>query len=126
MDACSIDHVQIAIPVGSEPEARRFFGEVLGLAEIPKPPALAKRGGLWFQLENAQLHLGVDPDFRPARKAHVGLTVANLDAVAARCTASGFLPRVDDALDARRRLFVDDPFGNRVEVLERRVQARSS
>jgi catechol 2,3-dioxygenase-like lactoylglutathione lyase family enzyme len=112
-----IDHVQIAMPRGEESRARRFYGEVLGLTEISKPPALAGRGGAWFELGESQLHLGVDPDFRPAKKAHVGFEVSELDAMAARCQAAGYETRVDDKLD-RRRFFVDDPFGNRVEIIE--------
>ena len=75
MNVLRINHVQVAMPRGLEDEARRFYGDVLGLREIPKPPALAARGGAWFELGDAQLHLGVDPEFRPARKAHVAFDV---------------------------------------------------
>jgi catechol 2,3-dioxygenase-like lactoylglutathione lyase family enzyme len=113
-----IDHVQIAIPVGGEAQARGFYTGVLGLVEIPKPPVLATRGGLWFQLADVQLHLGADPAFAPARKAHVGLEATEFNTLAARCEAAGFALRIDSALEGRHRFFIDDPFGNRVEVLE--------
>ena len=113
-----IDHVQLAMPRAEEAAARRFYGEVLGLREIPKPQALAGRGGVWFELGDTQLHLGVDPDFRPAKKAHVGFEVSDLDAIAGRCRAAGHETRADDNLPHRRRFFVDDAFGNRLELIE--------
>lgn len=113
-----INHVQLAIPCGLEDQARRFYGEVLGLREIPKPPALAARGGAWFELGDTQLHLGVDPEFRPAKKAHVAFDVEDLDVVAARCRDAGYAPRPDDQIEGHRRFFVEDPFGNRLEVME--------
>jgi catechol 2,3-dioxygenase-like lactoylglutathione lyase family enzyme len=112
-----LDHVQVAIPPGADDVARRFYGAVLGLAEIPKPAALTARGGAWFALGDTQLHLGVDPDFRPAKKAHVALQVDDLDKVAARCQTAGHEPRPDDRISGRRRFFVDDPFGNRIEII---------
>jgi len=119
-----INHVQIAMPQGQEEAARRFYGGVLGLSELPKPSRLAARGGAWFALAGAQLHLGVDADFRAAKKAHVAFDVEELDALAERCRASGHAPRPDEEIDGRRRFFVDDPFGNRVEVIEARPAAR--
>ena len=113
-----INHVQVAMPRGLEDQARRFYGEVLGLREIPKPPALAARGGAWFELGDAQLHLGVDPEFRPAKKAHVALEVEDIDVLAARCREAGCAPRPDEQIQGQRRFFVDDPFGNRLEVVE--------
>jgi catechol 2,3-dioxygenase-like lactoylglutathione lyase family enzyme len=113
-----IDHVQLAMPRGLEGEARRFYGEVLGLREIAKPAALAARGGVWFELGDAQLHLGVEADFRPAKKAHVAFDVEDLDSVIARCRAAGHDPRSDDNLPGRRRFFVEDSFGNRLELIE--------
>jgi catechol 2,3-dioxygenase-like lactoylglutathione lyase family enzyme len=115
-----INHVQLAMPAGLESQARHFYGEVLGLREIPKPPALAARGGAWFELGDAQLHLGVDPEFRPAHKAHLAFDVENLDLVATRCRDAGYLPRIDHHISGQRRFFVDDPFGNRLEVVEAR------
>jgi catechol 2,3-dioxygenase-like lactoylglutathione lyase family enzyme len=113
-----IDHVQLAMPRGEEAAARRFYGEILGLKEIPKPEALAGRGGVWFELGNTQLHLGVDPEFRAAKKAHVGFEASDLEAIAARCQAAGYETRPDDNLPDRRRFFVDDAFGNRLELIE--------
>ena len=115
-----INHVQLAMPRGLEDEARRFYGGVLGLREIPKPAALAARGGAWFELGDAQLHLGVDPEFRPAKKAHVAFDVEDLDSLSARCQDAGYALRRDDQIPGQRRFFVEDPFGNRLEVVEAR------
>ena len=113
-----IDHVQIAAPAGGEDAARRFFGEVLGLSEVPKPEALRARGGVWFAVGEQQLHIGVEEPFSPARKAHPALRVIGIDEVAARLAAAGHPPRWDDDLPGYRRFYVDDPFGNRIELLE--------
>ena len=118
-----INHVQLAMPAGREDAARRFYGEVLGLRELSKPPELAARGGVWFALADAQLHLGVDPDFRPAHKAHVALDAQDLDLVAERCRAAGHAPRPDGRIPGQRRFYVEDPFGNRLEVMEMRRAA---
>jgi catechol 2,3-dioxygenase-like lactoylglutathione lyase family enzyme len=108
----------MAIPAGGEERARRFYGEVLGLAELPKPANLVRRGGVWFATGNLPLHLGVDPAFRPAEKAHVAFQVSGLVAVRQRLEAAGF-PTVDDEpLAGYQRFYVSDPFGNRVELLE--------
>lgn len=116
----ALDHVQIAIPVGGEAEARVFYGDELELAEVTKPDALADRGGLWFTVGPIGLHLGVDRDFRPARKAHPALVVDDLAAIEARLRAAGRI--VEDAipLPGWTRLYVLDPFGNRVELMQRR------
>ncbi|MFO1060134.1 MAG: glyoxalase [Dongiaceae bacterium] len=115
-----IDHVQLAMPAGGESAARDFYGALLGLPEIAKPPALAARGGCWFGWPGGlQLHLGVDPDFRPARKAHVGLRVRGLAGLAARLDAAGHATTGDAPLAGYERLFVSDPFGNRLELLQR-------
>jgi len=113
-----IDHVQLAMPRGRESAARQFYGEVLGLREISKPAPLASRGGVWFELGDTQVHLGVEADFRPAKKAHVGFEVEDLDGMIERCRAAGHEPRPDDALPGRRRVFIDDVFGNRLELVE--------
>jgi catechol 2,3-dioxygenase-like lactoylglutathione lyase family enzyme len=115
-----LNHVQLAMPQGLENQARGFYGDVLGLREIPKPVELAARGGAWFDLGAAQLHLGVEAEFRPARKAHVAFDVDDLDALAARCQAAGYAPRTDYKIPGIRRFFVDDPFGNRLELVEAR------
>ena len=117
MEMVSLHHVQIAIFEGGEPLARSFYGALLGLAEVPKPPNLQRRGGVWFDTGTIQLHLGVDPSFTPAAKAHVALLVADLDALRARLSALGY-PRVDDEpLPGFDRFYSSDPFGNRVELL---------
>lgn len=114
-----IHHVQLAMPAGGEPAAREFYGSVLGLAEIAKPPALAGRGGAWFRGEGVELHLGVEDDFRPARKAHPGLLVADLDARAARLQRAGCQVTWDGNFPGMRRFYTADPFGNRLELLGR-------
>lgn len=115
----ALDHIQIAIPAGGEDAARAFWCAGLGLVEIAKPDALKARGGLWLALNGAELHLGVEPDFAPARKAHPGFAVIDIDTVAARIEALGQNPRWDDTIENRRRFFAEDPFGNRLEFLER-------
>ncbi len=113
-----LDHVQIAAPAGCEPEARAFFGGILGLEELPKPEKLAVRGGVWFECGAQQLHVGVDPDFRPARKAHPAFRVRDFDAVRSRFEQAGIPPRDDADIPGIRRFYVDDPFGNRIEFTE--------
>ncbi len=116
MTVTGIDHVQVAAPPGCEGAARRFYAELLGLREVPKPEPLRSRGGVWFSAGAQELHVGVEESFAPARKAHPGLVVDDLDAVAGRLDAGGFPTRDDDAIAGTRRLYVDDPFGNRIEL----------
>ena len=113
-----LHHVQLAAPVGSEPRLRAFYAGVLGLAEVDKPAELAKRGGVWFRGPGVELHLGIEEEFRPARKAHPGLLVGDLDGMVARLRAAGVDARPDHLLPGFRRCYVDDPVGNRVELLE--------
>jgi catechol 2,3-dioxygenase-like lactoylglutathione lyase family enzyme len=113
-----IHHVQVAIPTGGEDEGRRFWGELLGLREVAKPAALAARGGCWFLGRDVEVHLGADASFSPARKAHPGILVTNLTALADRLTAAGTDVTWDDAFRGYRRFYVNDPFGNRLEFLE--------
>ena len=120
MKVLQIDHVQLAMPAGGEYRARGFYGEVLGMKEIPKPQALASRGGCWFSSGAAQVHLGVEEDFRPAKKAHPALVVEGLEEILARCEAAGLPSRPDAEIDGRRRVHVSDPFGNRLELIERK------
>jgi catechol 2,3-dioxygenase-like lactoylglutathione lyase family enzyme len=116
----SIDHVQLAMPVGEEEKARQFYISVLGFSEIPKPPELAKRGGAWFQSENVQLHLGVEADFRAARKAHPAFLVDDLEALLAKVQDAGYEADTSQpSLDGYKRAHVFDPFGNRIELMER-------
>jgi catechol 2,3-dioxygenase-like lactoylglutathione lyase family enzyme len=120
MSVRGLDHVQLAMPAGGEAAARRFYGEALGIPERAKPPELAGRGGCWFEDGALKLHLGVDPQFRPARKAHPGLVVDGLGELTARLAAAGFAPEPGAALPGYDRVFVDDPFGNRIELMEPR------
>ncbi|HXC84970.1 MAG TPA: VTT domain-containing protein [Trebonia sp.] len=114
-----IHHVQLACPAGSEPALREFYGGVLGLAELQKPPVLAARGGCWFSGHGIELHLGVEQDFRPARKAHPGLLVEGLDGWASRLRDAGYPVLFDDDFPGLRRFYTQDPNGNRLEFLER-------
>jgi len=118
MPIIGIDHVQLAMPAGREADARRFYGEVLGLPETPKPPELAKRGGCWFESDRVKIHLGVEPSFRAATKAHPGLLVSDLASIVARYRQQGF-EQIDEApLPGSQRVFLQDPFGNRLELIE--------
>jgi len=114
-----LDHVQLAAPPGCEEEARRFYGELLGLEELPKPAKLAARGGVWFRCGTQELHVGVQRDFVPATKAHPALRTENLEALRARLAAHGVAVVDDEPLKGVRRCYVSDPFGNRLELLER-------
>jgi catechol 2,3-dioxygenase-like lactoylglutathione lyase family enzyme len=120
MKILSIDHVQIAMPAGEEDQARAFYIEQLGFTEISKPPDLAKRGGAWFQSGSVQLHLGVEAEFRPARKAHPAFVVGDLDALVAKLQSAGYETDTSQPpLDGYRRAHVFDPFGNRIELMEK-------
>jgi catechol 2,3-dioxygenase-like lactoylglutathione lyase family enzyme len=113
-----LDHVQIAAPPACEEAARRFYGELLDLEEVPKPPILAKRGGVWFQVGTQQLHVGVETEFAPARKAHPAFAVRDLSELAQRLESAGHSVIWDEALPETRRFYVADPWGNRLEFLE--------
>ncbi len=123
-----LDHVQLAAPKGSEETARRFFIDLLGLTELPKPPALAARGGLWLRCGSQELHIGIEEDFRPAKKAHPALRVSDraaLDALRARLTEAGVPIREDsESIPGVVRFFADDPFGNRIEFVSSEAQAQ--
>jgi catechol 2,3-dioxygenase-like lactoylglutathione lyase family enzyme len=113
-----IDHVQLAMPAGEEDKARAFYAGLLGVPEVPKPENLAKRGGVWFESPQVKIHLGVEAEFRPARKAHPGLLVDGLAELVAKLRAAG-CDVVEDPLAGRPRAYVNDPFGNRLELIER-------
>ncbi len=113
-----LDHLQLAMPPGREDEARAFYAGVLGLAELAKPPNLVGRGGVWFALGSQQLHLGVETDFHPARKAHPAFLVQDLAALREQLTQAGFAPYQDEPLAGYARFYVADPFGNRLEFLQ--------
>jgi catechol 2,3-dioxygenase-like lactoylglutathione lyase family enzyme len=114
----ALDHVQLAAPPGSEDLLRAYYAGVLGMTEIPKPPALAARGGCWFQAGPVQIHLGVENGFRPARKAHPGFRATGIEAYADRLAAHGAPVTWDDALPGHKRFYTEDPVGNRLEFLE--------
>ena len=118
MTVVAIDHVQLAMPEGGEASAQAFYEGLLGLRRVPKPPHLERRGGCWFENESVKIHLGVDADFRPARKAHPALVVEGLDHLVERLQAAGVTVRSDEPLAAHVWAYVDDPFGNRIELLE--------
>jgi catechol 2,3-dioxygenase-like lactoylglutathione lyase family enzyme len=120
VEVVGLDHVQLAAPPGCEPDARRFFGAVLGLAEVEKPAALQARGGVWFELGANQLHIGVEQTFTPARKAHPALRVSPgaLEPLAERLIASGTPVHWDEEIPGIRRFFTEDPWGNRLELVE--------
>ncbi|GAA0320602.1 VOC family protein [Streptomyces polychromogenes] len=114
----AVDHVQLAAPPGSEDKLRAYYQGVLGMTEISKPPVLAARGGCWFAAGAVQLHLGVEEDFRPARKAHPGLRVTGIEEYAGRLRDRGADVVWDDNLPGHRRFYSHDPVGNRLEFLE--------
>ncbi|HZP23859.1 MAG TPA: VOC family protein [Terriglobales bacterium] len=122
MPITRIDHIQLAMPPGGEQAARRFYGGILGLPEVPKPANLARRGGCWFVNHSVKIHLGVEADFRPARKAHPAFLVDDLPGLTTRLEAAGFATRTDEPLEGYSRIYVHDPFGNRIELLETRSQ----
>ncbi|HAV77716.1 MAG TPA: glyoxalase [Anaerolineae bacterium] len=120
MAIISIDHVQIAMPEAQENAARTFYINILGFTETPKPSALLKRGGAWFQSGNVQLHLGIEKDFHPARKAHPAFIVDNLDTILEKVQQAGYeWDESQPPLDGYKRAHIYDPFGNRIELMEK-------
>ena len=111
----AIDHVQIAMPVGGETEARSFFVGVFGMVEMPKPPSMAARGGCWFEAGGVRIHVGAEADFRPNRKAHPALLVRDLVGFIQR---SDIAATWDDEIPGVVRCHIDDPWGNRIELIE--------
>ena len=118
MSITALHHVQLAMPKGGEDAARAFYGGLLGLSEAPKPPILAARGGVWFEKGDVRVHLGVEQDFRPARKAHPAFQVQDVADLLAYLAAKGVPVTHDDNLPGFIRGYVNDPFGNRIELLE--------
>lgn len=116
MSVLGLHHVQIACPAGSEDALRGFYGRLLGMPEILKPPVLAARGGVWFEAGDRELHCGVEADFRPALKAHPCLLVEDVDAMAKGVASAGGEVRWDESIPGVRRFHTDDPVGNRVEL----------
>jgi catechol 2,3-dioxygenase-like lactoylglutathione lyase family enzyme len=113
-----LHHVQLAIPPGAEDLCRQFWGEVLGMTELEKPAVLAARGGCWFRGGGLEVHLGVEQDFQPARKAHPGILVDSLDGLAARLEGNGHEVTWDDNFPGHRRFYAFDKLGNRLEFLQ--------
>lgn len=114
----AIHHVQLAMPEGGENRARLFYRDVLGLPEVQKPYNLARRGGVWFERGSLRLHLGVQHDFVPARKAHPAFSVTGIGRLSEALKRSGFKPVTDEPLEGYDRIYVKDPFGNRIELIE--------
>ena len=119
MPILSIDHVQIAIPVASEDRARAFYSGILGFTEVPKPAEMAERKSIWFVAGAVSLHLGLEPDFHAAKRAHPAFVVAGLDGILAACERAGLSTKPDTSFNGFRRVHVFDPFGNRLELMER-------
>lgn len=118
MHIAGLDHVQLAMPPGKEAQARQFYGHLLGLVEVEKPEPLASRGGCWFEGPGTFVHLGVQDDFVPARKAHPAFRVVNLERLRRVLTAAGVPVRPDESLPGVRRIYASDPFGNRLEFIQ--------
>ena len=116
----AIDHVQLAMPPGGESNAVAFYEAILGVQEVPKPDDLAGRGGCWFESPTVKVHLGIEPDFRPARKAHPAFIVDNLHDLVTTLSAAGHRWEKAGPLQGYARIYVDDPFGNRIELLQPR------
>ena len=118
MRIAGLDHVQLAMPRGEEERARAFYAGLLGLSEVTKPEPLASRGGCWFQANHTVVHLGVEEDFAPARKAHPAFLVHDLEAARRELAAAGAPVVSDDTLPGVRRFYTSDPFGNRIELIQ--------
>jgi catechol 2,3-dioxygenase-like lactoylglutathione lyase family enzyme len=113
----AIDHVQLAMPPGEEEKARTFYGGLLGMTEVPKPPELAKRGGCWFESGDVQIHVGVENDFRAAKKAHPALRCRDYSSLVVRLREAGVAVNEPDDIPGVRRCHMHDPFGNRIELV---------
>jgi catechol 2,3-dioxygenase-like lactoylglutathione lyase family enzyme len=118
MHLVGLDHIALAMPAGEEEKARTFYSGLLGLTEIPKPEALQARGGCWFDGEQLQIHLGVEDPFIPAKKAHPGILVSDLEAFRSSLTEAGIEVKPDPATPEAARFHFSDPFGNRLEFLQ--------
>jgi catechol 2,3-dioxygenase-like lactoylglutathione lyase family enzyme len=124
MPLYAIDHVQLAMPPRQEERAREFYIHVLGLSEQPKPPNLAKRSGVWFEHGTVKVRLRAEQDFRPAKKAHPAFLVEGLQGVIERCKCEGYKVVTDEPLEGYERVYVYDPFGNRLELMEPKASTR--
>jgi predicted enzyme related to lactoylglutathione lyase len=119
MSILSLDHIQIAIPAGSEACARAFYSGILGFTEIAKPAETAERESIRFVAGAVNLHLGLEPDFIPAKRAHPAFVVDGLDAILSACERAGITTKPDTSFNGFRRVHVTDPFGNRLELMEK-------
>jgi catechol 2,3-dioxygenase-like lactoylglutathione lyase family enzyme len=119
MAILGVDHVQIVIPIGGEDRARAFYAGILGFAEVDKPPQMAERKSIWFVAGAVNLHLGIELDFTPAKRAHPAFVVDGLDTILASCERAGITTKPDTSFNGFRRVHVFDPFGNRLELMER-------
>ncbi len=121
MPIVGLDHVQVAAPrvEGVEERARAFYGGLLGLSELEKPDALKSKGGVWFSLGSGALHIGLEDDFRPARKAHPAFVVDGLDELRSRLEAAGYTTLDGEEIRGMHRFYVNDSFGNRLELMEK-------
>ncbi|HZT67732.1 MAG TPA: VOC family protein [Acidimicrobiales bacterium] len=113
-----INHVQLAMPAGRESDAVAFYEGLLGIPHVPKPEHLARRGGCWFEKGDLKVHVGVDSDFVPARKAHPAFEVQGLGELEARLRGAGAPVKDDEPLEGWQRIYTEDPFGNRIELME--------
>ncbi|MDV7767342.1 VOC family protein [Peribacillus sp. CSMR9] len=114
----SIDHIQLAAPKDSEDTARKFFKNILGFEEVEKPEELKKRGGVWFEFGNYQIHIGIEEPFYPAKKAHPAFEIENIEELRKHLITNGIDVMDDDKLPGAKRFYISDPFGNRMELLE--------
>jgi len=114
----AIDHIQLAAPKGSEDTARKFFKNILGFDEVEKPEELKKRGGVWFEFGNYQIHIGIEEPFYPAKKAHPAFEIENIEELKKHLVTNSIDVIEDDKLPGAKRFYISDPFGNRMELLE--------
>ena len=121
MSILALHHIQLAMPLGREDDARKFYGEILGLPEVVKPEHLRSRGGVWFETDEIRVHLGIEDNFQPALKAHPAFLVSNMKELVERFTEFGYLTVEDQPLEGFNRIYVSDPFGNRIEVMEKSI-----
>ena len=119
MPILGLDHIQLAMPAGGEDKARAFYTGLLGMTEVPKPDNLAKRGGCWFELRDLKVHLGVERGFAPAQKAHPAFLVDDLSAFLAMLAEHQIESTEDEPLSGYLRAYINDPFGNRIELMQR-------
>ncbi len=118
MSLLAIDHIQLAMPTGEEPRARDFYQGILGIPEVEKPPALRSRGGVWFEIGTLKVHLGVEGNFRPAKKAHPAFLVSDLEQLSEDLRRHGYDVGEDKTMSDIKRFFSHDPFGNRIEFIQ--------